>query len=502
MLRKIPFIAIVLLVAGCAGLTPRDTTETFYVHDYPAAESCLGTLNTIDRLVLEKGVQNASSSKIPGFPFLRVNRFLSSFRNELDNRAKNHQWLEAMARLDNEARYSEIMNISVEALGTVIPGFTARQELLDQIQICNSLLVELTIEAPKAIQLIKTRAVVADDYSIAKRTIGIYPLTSLFFMSGIKNLHQETRKRFSVPIDKRLQKGNYLLYQVADSENNISKLDPKEILSSSADNPLGIPEPGSSELDKLFEYYAPVWEIETEDNYDLPGIPYLQSNEVRINTQQHITYTYHSFTRFYKGIKLQLNYVIWFPARPLTGPFDLLGGHLDGITWRITLSSDGDVLFYDTIHNCGCYHIAFPDEQFHKIKESSELTEPILVPVNAPDIKDGQRLVVTLNSGTHYLSHIRAMTVNEMDKQYILEEYSHLKLLSSNTQGIRAKSMFDKDGLVSGTERKERWLFWPMGIDEPGAMRQRGRHAIAFVGRRHFDDPFIFEKNFIYNNKQ
>jgi hypothetical protein len=30
-----------------------------------------------------------------------------------------------------------------------------------------------------------------------------------------------------------------------------------------------------------------------------------------------------------------------------------------------------------------------------------------------------------------------------------------------------------------------------MGIRSPGAMRQVGRHAIAFVGRRHFDDPFL-----------
>ena len=47
-------------------------------------------------------------------------------------------------------------------------------------------------------------------------------------------------------------------------------------------------------------------------------------------------------------------------------------------------------------------------------------------------------------------------------------------------------------GLVAGTERGERWLFWPMGVPEPGAMRQWGTHAIAFVGRRHFDDPNLF----------
>lgn len=35
-----------------------------------------------------------------------------------------------------------------------------------------------------------------------------------------------------------------------------------------------------------------------------------------------------------------------------------------------------------------------------------------------------------------------------------------------------------------------------MGVPEPGAMRQWGRHATAFVGRRHFDDPWLLERYF------
>jgi hypothetical protein len=39
-------------------------------------------------------------------------------------------------------------------------------------------------------------------------------------------------------------------------------------------------------------------------------------------------------------------------------------------------------------------------------------------------------------------------------------------------------------------------LFWPTGVDETGAMRQWGRHATAFLGRRHFDDPDLIEQRF------
>ncbi len=59
------------------------------------------------------------------------------------------------------------------------------------------------------------------------------------------------------------------------------------------------------------------------------------------------------------------------------------------------------------------------------------------------------------------------------------------------------RSAFRPDGIVPGSERSERYLFWPMGVSEPGAMRQWGRHATAFVGRRHFDDADLLEHYFV-----
>jgi len=36
-------------------------------------------------------------------------------------------------------------------------------------------------------------------------------------------------------------------------------------------------------------------------------------------------------------------------------------------------------------------------------------------------------------------------------------------------------------------------VLWPMGVASAGAMRQWGRHATAFIGRRHFDDPWLLD---------
>ena len=57
--------------------------------------------------------------------------------------------------------------------------------------------------------------------------------------------------------------------------------------------------------------------------------------------------------------------------------------------------------------------------------------------------------------------------------------------------------MFGPDGLVAGSERAERFFFWPMGIASAGAMRQWGHHATAFVGRSHFDDADLIERRFV-----
>jgi hypothetical protein len=57
--------------------------------------------------------------------------------------------------------------------------------------------------------------------------------------------------------------------------------------------------------------------------------------------------------------------------------------------------------------------------------------------------------------------------------------------------------MFDQDSIAPGSKRLERFILWPTGVLSPGAMRQWGRHAVAFAGKRHFDDPFFMDRMFV-----
>jgi hypothetical protein len=58
------------------------------------------------------------------------------------------------------------------------------------------------------------------------------------------------------------------------------------------------------------------------------------------------------------------------------------------------------------------------------------------------------------------------------------------------------RSLFGPDGIIAGTERSASWLYWPTGVTAPGAMRQWGRQATAFVGKRHFDEPHLLDRYF------
>ena len=173
---------------------------------------------------------------------------------------------------------------------------------------------------------------------------------------------------------------------------------------------------------------------------------------------------------------------------------DPLAGRLDGLIWRVTLAPDGEPLVYDSIHPCGCYHMFFPTARARARPAPDELEEWAFVPRGLARVADGERPLVTLASATHYIERVALVRGRDSLVRYALHPYDELRSLPRPGGGSR--SVFGPDGLVAGTERLERWFFWPMGVPSAGAMRQWGRHASAFIGRRHFDDADLLERRF------
>jgi len=270
-----------------------------------------------------------------------------------------------------------------------------------------------------------------------------------------------------------------------------------EAIARASANPLGIPEPQGQALEDLFAAHAPVFEIEQAGDFDHPGALHWPrgARAPAVDPANPVVYRMAAWTRYRGRVLLQLVYTLWFPERPPDSSFDLLAGSLDGVVWRVTLAPDGEPLLYDSMHPCGCYHMFFPTPRAQPISPPESVLEWAFSPASLPRVSEGERPVLRLATRTHYVERVSLERGRGDGIRYALRPYDELRSLPRPGGGHA--SVFGPDGLIAGTERAERFLFWPMGIDSPGAMRQWGRHASAFVGRRHFDDADLLEKSFV-----
>jgi hypothetical protein len=467
---------------------------------------CQELFMSLDTAIGQAGVADSQTSKIAGFPYLRVNRFLASFAEGALTETAFQAWVDRMQMLESVARRHELANL----LGAARERLDAKVQRLFQhdeeqtpanldmlLHDCTQELRTQQLATAAGRDALRSAVGVCDDYSLAKRLLGFYPLSAIPFSAGIRNYQKETRKTFATDLTELPIHGQLLRYAPGTS-SSMDGSDPGEILGRSAGNALAIPEPLDDNLNRLFARFAPVFEIDVADDFDRIGrMTWSESGAPRVDTIYPTLYRLTSHTRFGGQTLLQLNYIVWFPRRPKGSRFDLLGGELDSIIWRVTLHRDGTPLAYDTVHGCGCYHLFFPTEQLTLRRPAPDLSEKTFVAQVVPPLGTGQRLAIRVASRTHYVERIYAVTESSgaPSLPYQFSEYDELRSLA-RADGVR-HSLFGPDGLIAGSERGERFLFWPMGIASAGAMRQWGHHATAFVGKRHFDDANLFEHAFV-----
>jgi hypothetical protein len=253
-------------------------------------------------------------------------------------------------------------------------------------------------------------------------------------------------------------------------------------------------EASAAELDFLFAAYAPVFEVETGGPYDRPGaMRWAADGGPELDLARPTVYRRLAHTLVDGQPLVQLVYTLWFPERPGDGALDVLAGRLDGIVLRVTLAADGEPLVYDSIHPCGCYHMFFPTARAEPIPSPQPGDEWMFAPRSLPRLAPGERIVLRIASRTHYLKNV-AIDGGGGGSAYAYADENELRALPLPAGGSR--SLYGPDGLVAASVRPERLLFWPMGVPSAGTMRQWGRHATAFLGRRHFDDADLIERRF------
>lgn len=513
-------LALLTLVAGCAG--PAATRPAA-----PLSETavCADWYHKLDAVTRQAGVGDGGAHRLPDYPFLRSDRFLAAFGDEVaDNTEAFQAWVGRLAELDREARVAELSNLPQQFLpGLLTDGAADKQRIQASTQACASLVVRALLQsAPMATatgrRLLAAQAQVDDDYSASKRALGLYPLTRVPFFAGVQRWQQTTAKKFApkaLPDATRAKR--YTPAGDAVPAAQIAEAYARRNLDA-----LGVPRLSPPDAALLLRAYAPDIHIETRGHYDRFGALRWGADSMlpdafeasrpgsaqapSVLVDQPVTYQRLAHTRYQGQILLQLVYSVWFPERPRASGIDLLSGQLDSVVLRLTLAPDGTPWLYDSIHSCGCYHLFFPTPGAKALPPPSagaasvnEAIEWAFVPTMLPPLKAGQRMTLHLESRTHYVKGLR-LVVEPADgppTPYALLDDAALRTLpvSGALTGV-TRSAFWPNGIVPGTERGERLLFWPMGIASPGAMRQWGRQPTAFVGRRHFDDARLMELRF------
>ena len=483
-------LLFLLSATGCATQQPPQRDHLDSGNDRLA--ECARWFAALDEAVSRSSVNDIAARRVVGFPYLRIDRFLAAMKDSAQSDRQIYlAWVERMRALDADGRRVEIANLPATMIDDMAIG--GRDELVLRSEDCAGELLSADSSDLNAEAELYRRAFVPDDYSKFKRALGLYELTRLPFYAGVRAWQDRASQTFA---DARQGKppAHPMLRYVPPDIPVYSRREVSKILARASKHPLGLPQLTDRERDRLFATYAPIFEVETSGDPDRIGRLYWSSATTpQVDVSRAVVYRRLGYTRVENRTLLQLVYTAWMPERPKEGSFDLLGGHLDGIVWRVTLAPNGEPVLFDSIHPCGCYHMFFPTPRLEPLPAPLHTLEWSFTPTTLPTIPENSRLKVSVQTRTHYLRDVSPGDSTD-GTEYRFAEYDELRTLPLPGGGSR--SIFGPDGLIAGTERGERFLFWPMGIASAGAMRQSGTQATAFVGRRHFDDADILEKRF------
>lgn len=429
-------VGAALLAAGCA---TGDSKLAAHLEAGPAeVRECAQWYQALDAEIEAAGVRDAQYRRVAGFPHLRVDRLHASLRGRAaESDAALRAFGERLADLELESRAYELQNL--RALNE-----DARAQALRRARDCSKMMRAADLASPGAREALLRAAVVPGDASLARRW----------------------QPRESGPAANRVRFAPPRALQVPHSVV-------AGMLGRAALDPLGHPSLSARELDRLAATYAPSFEVEIAGEHDrfgrlrwrrAVGVPEVDAAEPAVYVQA-------AYTRYGEHLLLQLVYTVWF------------AGPLDGVVWRVTLAPDGEPLLYDSIHPCGSFHVFFPTARARLRPARTRAEEWALVPHSLARVAEGERPVVSIASGTHYVKRVELEHGGDSLVRYAFRAYDELRSLPR--AGGEHAGFFGPEGLIVGTRRAE-----------PGAMRQWGRQATALADRRHFDDADLLETRF------
>ena len=479
------FRLLILSIAGCGTLS---ATRVPWEAERP--DGCQALFERLDAVVLEKGVHDAADAPVAGFPYLRANRFVASLAGGLSEPAAKTDWVQWMRELDLAARDKEIANLPDDAVRTLA---ASRDELAGRVAACSQTLYDADRVRPDFYEVLGPRVAVPDEYSNALRLAGLYPLVTIPEYKITERVRERFRAWYEMPYEKLPAEGTLRVYSPPQGTGR----DAREVIAASRRNPLGIPRPSAGEARELAVRYAPVIIQDETAPYDRVGRIVWKGDELTVDGEKPAVYYYLSHARVKGEPVLQVNYAFWYPARAGRPGAAIEHGRLDGLTLRLSFDTRGTAVHDRSHEQLRLLPRLHPGEGPGGSGRSGATTK------TTPSPPRGSRRSRRGNRPPY--GSCRDGTRSRDFWRWRLRRKA-FPMSCSPTRRWRAwpggtagsASIFDAEGIAKGSERVERFIFFPTGIPSIGSMRQRGHHAITLSGRTHFDEPGLFEHYFVF----
>ncbi|MDI3258728.1 MAG: hypothetical protein QJR02_03425 [Sinobacteraceae bacterium] len=411
-------------------------------------DHCRQQYAEIDQRIDRAGVGDASYFRLPGYPYLRTDRLMSSYRGELDELDKFGTWMLQLREYDSLAREDELINLGMPQV--------ERAGLLEDLRVCAVWLsyAETADEAGR-------------ERLFQAATLSEHPPQCVAQAPDGTPLH-------SVPTRQGTGASRWQLWH-----NSMDVQQPADLSAASRDElgRIGLP---MDQWAELAAAHAPQLLVETSGANDVPGTPVLRGQQVEVDAHTPAVYYRIDYTRLGQRTLIQLEYFLWFAASS--------GGAPHSLIWRVTLDERGTPLLYDSVQANGGEPQWFTGQAL--------TVRPALLNGSAIE-RAVQHVPATsfalrIERTQHRLSRLVALDQEQTHKyaprEYRLRRYEDLFALPDGDGGSR--SLFGPDGVLRG--------YRPTAACGSDRVPRQWGHLVVTIGGQpyYYDDPRLIEKLF------
>jgi len=235
-MRKLFCLLCFISLPVWASVTPLQTCSTWF--------------SQMQRHINNSAYVDVQAANVTDFPYLKVNRFLSSYRNQTLTPVQQRYWEQQLADLARQAFIIEMHNLPYRnALWSITPkSLQTKGELLKVWNYCSALWLQDDAHDLLRQQLLQQQARVPSAYRLSQRIVGLYPLTRYLALHFVMRYQAKIRKIFETPLPDLPVSGTLITYQ-APAALTLRQKQVAQILQLSAHNPLHIPKPNRQRAD-------------------------------------------------------------------------------------------------------------------------------------------------------------------------------------------------------------------------------------------------------------